>query len=71
MLLPDKAVLYQDEWTARDRRLDVTWQMLTRAKVTVLPGKILLEQGGKILTLEILEPARAIVEVIPNARSKR
>ena len=63
MLLPDKAVLFQDEWATGDKPADVAWQMLTRAKVTVLPGKILLEQGGKTLTLEILEPARATVEV--------
>ncbi len=63
MLLPNKAVLFQDEWTTGDKPADVAWQMLTRAKVTVLPGKILLEQGGKTLTLQILEPAQPKVEV--------
>ena len=63
MLLPDKAVLFQDEWTTGDKPADVAWQMLTRAKVIVLPGKILLEQGGKTLTLQILEPARPAVEI--------
>lgn len=63
MLLPDKAVIFQDEWTTGDKPADVTWQMLTRAKVTVLPGKILLEQEGKTLALEILEPAAPEVEV--------
>ena len=63
LLLPDKAVLFQDEWTAGDKPADAAWQMLTRARVTVLPGKILLEQGGKTLTLEIQEPADAKVEV--------
>ena len=63
MLLPDKAVLFQDEWATGDKPADVAWQMLTRAKVTALPGKILLEQGGKNLALEILEPARPTVEV--------
>ena len=63
MLLPNKAVLFQDEWTAGDKPADVAWQMLTRAKVTLLPGKIFLEQGGKNLTLEILEPSEPKVEV--------
>ena len=63
MLLPDKTVLFQDEWTAADKPVDAAWQMLTRAKVTVLPGEIRLEQNGKALTLQILEPAHATVEV--------
>ncbi|MEI6493056.1 MAG: heparinase II/III family protein [Verrucomicrobiota bacterium] len=62
MLLPDKAVLFQDEWTTGDKPVDVAWQMLTRAKVTVLRGKILLEEGGRTLTLEILEPSAAKLE---------
>lgn len=37
--------------------------MLTRAKVTLFPGKILFEQDGKTLALQILEPAQATVEV--------
>jgi len=62
-LLPNRAVLFQDEWTTGDKPADVAWQILTRAKVTMLPGKILLEQGGKTLTLLILEPARPAVEI--------
>jgi hypothetical protein len=62
MLLPNKAVLFQDEWTTGDKPADVAWQMLTRAKVTILPGKIRLEEEGRTLALQILEPADAKVE---------
>jgi oligo-alginate lyase len=62
MLLPDKAVLFQDEWTTGDKPADVAWQMLTRAKVTMLTGEILLEEGGKTLTLQVLEPSDAKLE---------
>ena len=63
MLLRDKSVLFQDEWTTAGKPVDVTWQMLTRAKVTVLPGNIRLEQEGQSLTLRILDPENATVEV--------
>ncbi len=63
MLLKDKSVLFQDEWTTAAKPVDVTWQMLTHAKVTVIPGSIRLEQEGQSLTLRILEPENSTVEV--------
>jgi len=63
MLLPNRALLFQDEWTTGEKPVDVAWQMLTRANVTVLLGKILLDQEGKTLTIEILEPLCPTVEV--------
>ena len=62
-VLNNSSVLFQDEWTAGEKPVDVTWQMLTRAKVSVVPGGIKLEQDGKSLTLRILESDTATVEV--------
>ncbi len=62
-LLPSHAVLFQDEWTAKTA-VDVSWQMMTRAQVTVVrPGEIELTQKDQKLTLRILEPANAEVVV--------
>jgi len=63
MVLKNNNVLFQDEWTAKDKAVDVAWQMLTRAKVTRKSGKVVLEQDGKSLQLEILQPADAVIEV--------
>jgi len=61
--LPGGRVLFQDEWTAKDQPVEAAWQMVTRADVTVQPGEIQLSQKGKTLTLKILTPADAHVEV--------
>ena len=63
MFLHNKAILFQDEWTTGDKPVEAAWQMMTRAKVTVLPGAIRLEQDGKSLTLQVLAPAECTVEV--------
>lgn len=57
-LLPDRAVLIQDEWTAGPQAVEATWQMLTQAdKVEIVgPGEVRLEQAGKALTLRVLAP---------------
>ena len=61
--LPGGRVLFQDEWTAKDQPVEAAWQMVTRADVTVQPGEIQLSEKGKTLTLKILTPADAHVEV--------
>lgn len=61
--LQNKAVLFQDEWTAADEPVGTAWQLLTRAEVTMQPGKIRLEENGKTLTLDILDPPGAEVDV--------
>ena len=43
--------------------MEAAWQMITRAKVTVLAGELRLCQEGKTLRLKILNPADAHVEV--------
>jgi len=61
--LPGGRILFQDEWTAKELPVEVAWQMITRAEVSVQPGEIQLRQEGKTLTLKILAPADAHVEV--------
>jgi hypothetical protein len=63
MMLENRAVLLQDEWTAGNRRVDVTWQMLTEAEVSLSPGEITLTQQGKTLRFILLNASRAAVEV--------
>ena len=61
----DGRVLLQDEWTAHaGEDLHVSWQMLTRASVTVAGRDIHLAQAGKHFHLRIEEPADATVEVL-------
>jgi hypothetical protein len=62
-LLPSRAVLFQDEWTAKEKPLEVAWQFLTRAQVTVKEGAVELRQNGKTLVLQVVEPAGTLVEV--------
>ena len=58
-------VVLQDEWTAyQGQDLEVTWQMLTQASVTVAGKEILLAQNGKKFSLRIQEPADATAEVL-------
>jgi len=61
--LPGGRILLQDEWTAKEQPVEAAWQMVTRAEVTVRPGEIQLSEKGKTLTLKILNPADAHVEV--------
>jgi len=63
MFVNRRAVLFQDEWSAGAASLDVSWQMLTRAEVTIAPGRIILAQEGKTLTLKVLAPAHASIHV--------
>ncbi len=65
VLLPSRAVLFQDEWTAGAEAVDVSWQWITKAAVQVRPGEIELTQNGKRLTLRLLAPADVRVEVRP------
>ncbi|OJV22845.1 MAG: hypothetical protein BGO12_03305 [Verrucomicrobia bacterium 61-8] len=63
MVLKDKAVLIQDEWKARDRDVDFSWQFLTRADVQVDGRKVRLTQGGKSLDLLVLDDSPATIKV--------
>ncbi|MBC8041029.1 MAG: hypothetical protein H7Y06_10830, partial [Opitutaceae bacterium] len=51
-------------WTAGPTPLTVTWQWLTRAKVTVNAADrtILLSQDGETLRLRVLSPAKVRID---------
>jgi hypothetical protein len=54
----------QDEFTTSDAPAEVRWAMVTRAAVRLgAPGTARLEQAGKTLTLRVLEPDGAALEI--------
>lgn len=59
----NKAVLFQDEWTAGEQPVEVVFQWITPADVSTEPGKIMLKKGGKELAIHLLDPAGAKVTV--------
>lgn len=63
MLLPDRRVLFQDEWTAAARATTATWQWLTTATVTLETHGAVLRQNRETLRLRVLEPADATLTV--------
>ena len=68
MLLPDRRVLFQDEWTTAARATTASWQWLTNAAVTLEPHGALLTQNRATLRLRILEPADATLTVEDTSR---
>ncbi len=66
-LRPDASVTLADTWTTLERSSVVTWQWLTRARVTPEPGGARLDQDGKTLRLRIQDNPTAVVEVAPVA----
>ncbi len=64
-LLDNKAILIQDEWTARDGQpVEYAWQMLTRAEqIEVLRDRVILKQGGERLTLFVLNEAQFQIRI--------
>ncbi len=68
MLVENRAVLIQDEWTAGDRAVAVTWQMITQAGVTLGPDAITLHQDGKTLRLLLPDGVRPDVQITETAR---
>jgi len=66
-LQADRTVRVQDEFTTLEQPATVRWAMVTRADVRLgagdTAGTATLEQDGKTLTLRVLEPVGATVEV--------
>ncbi len=52
-MLADGGVLIRDEWQAGEKPVSMTFQWLTRAKVTTDSTGALLEAGGKSLRLDV------------------
>jgi hypothetical protein len=62
-MFPDKSVSLSDNWTAGDHPVQATFQWLTTATVTRIPGGVLLTQAGRSLRLEIEASATATIEI--------
>jgi hypothetical protein len=74
LLHPDHSVSLKDEWITKDRAVEVSWQLLTRAKVKKIPTGLLLEQGGQSLHLKIEEPLpmdNLTIEILDVSKSKK
>ncbi|MBX3741135.1 MAG: heparinase II/III family protein [Akkermansiaceae bacterium] len=52
-MMPDGRVVIRDEWQAGEKPVSMTFQWLTKAKVTTDSKGALLESGGKSLRLEV------------------
>ena len=46
-----------DTWTTGDKPVDVAWQWLTRAEVTITSGGATLKENGETLFLRVVAPA--------------
>lgn len=62
MMLESKAVLFHDEWMAGAEEVQVTWQMLTPAEVTLSATEVTLTIGKEKLFLRILDSSLASIE---------
>ena len=67
----DRTVSIQDEWTAKDSAVNVSFQWLTKATVTKTNDGLLLQQSGKSLQLKIQDPTEDIaIDVQDVSKSK-
>ncbi len=62
-LNPDRSITIADEWTTGETTVQVSWQWLTLAQVTVTADGAILKQQGKTLQLRITEGQGARIEV--------
>ncbi|MBC7914201.1 MAG: heparinase II/III family protein [Pyrinomonadaceae bacterium] len=72
LLNPDRSVTFKDEWITKNKSSQVTFQWLTKAKVTKKLYGVLLEQNGQSLQLKI-DPTllkKVTVEVQDVSKSK-
>ena len=67
-LLADGQVILQDRWTSGERPVEMRWQMLTFAEVSLEDGKIILRQDGRRFELRVLEPGSGVaMEVVDQS----
>ncbi|MBC8010841.1 MAG: heparinase II/III family protein, partial [Burkholderiales bacterium] len=62
-LLADGRIAFQDDWTAGSAPVEVTWQFLTHADITVEPRGVLLRQAGETLRLRVLSPETISIKI--------
>lgn len=63
-MLDERAVLFQDEWDAGERTVEMSWQMLTRADVVETADGFLLTQDGQSLELRIQGRDEEVLECV-------
>ncbi len=69
MLPGRRAVLVQDEWDLTGEA-KLTWNLLTRAEVSVADGRATLERDGRKLELIVLSPGEVRVDASPVATAE-
>lgn len=73
LLHPDRSFSIKDEWTAKDSAVEISFQWLTKAKVTKTADGLRLEQNGQSLQLKIEQPFslnELIIEVEDVSQAK-
>ncbi len=60
----DHSLLIEDKFELTDSTRNITWQLMTTADVTIVPGGAILKQDGKQLKLEHLSHPGLTVSVI-------
>ena len=58
------SLLIEDEIVINSKTEQITWQLLTKAEVTVKPGGAILQQEGRTLNLEVLSSPGVPVSVV-------
>ena len=53
---PDRSISIEDQWTTGGNPVEASFQWLTKAKATLKPDGILLEQDGKFLSIKVEAP---------------
>jgi len=71
LLHPDRSVSIHDEWTTKDNDAGVSFQWLTKAKVTKNTGGLLLQQNGQSLQLKIEQPTTGVTIDIEDVSQPR
>jgi hypothetical protein len=61
-LLPDGRIVIQDEWSVR-RSMEVEWQMMTTAVIRREGSRIVLEQSGRRLEIELAVVPQHTLEI--------
>ncbi|MBC8011294.1 MAG: heparinase II/III family protein, partial [Burkholderiales bacterium] len=62
-LLADGRIAFEDNWTAGPAPVEVTWQFLTHADITVEPRGVLLRQAGETLRIRVLSPEAITIQI--------
>ncbi|MBC7979354.1 MAG: heparinase II/III family protein, partial [Armatimonadetes bacterium] len=73
-LRPDRSITIEDAWTTASNDVEVSFQWLTKAKITLVPTGVLLEHAGKSLRVNVETPGSTakpeiLIEDVSKARA--